>query len=725
MQPSVLSRSLVAIILCSTQTLVAYAKDGNELFDLDLETLMTIQVGTSADASAKGLSTPFSGDQVANGGRMGILGTKDIMDAPFSTTSHTQEFTQNQQAASIGEVLQYDSSVQLARGFGNFQQVYRVRGFPIFSDDMTYNGLYGILPRQYLAAELIERVEVLRGANAFINGAPPGVSGSFGGSIGAIPKRAPKQDLTRLTLGAQSASQSYAAADLARRTDDSRFGIRANGVDRRGDTGVDGETRALQLLTLGTDFRSNDLRISADLGYQDQQLDASPPSVTIDSGLPVPAAPKSDDNIAQPWTYSNEEDVFGTLRAEYDFTPQLTGWLAVGAREGEEDSIFSAFLTTTNAAGDFSASRFDVIHEDSVATGEFGLKGGFNTGGVQHQLTLSANTYENDSRNAYLIYNSFDSNLYQSTPVARPETPVFGGGDLNRPLITNTTKTSSLALADELSLLDEQLLLTLGARQQNIREYNFDYNTGAAQSSYDESQLTPAFAALYKFSPRYSGYINYMEGLLKGDITPSTNADGPVANGGQALAPYQTQQTELGVKYAGESLGAAIALFEIRKPLAGYNSNNALALVDDQIHRGLELSLYGEAAPSLKLLGGISLLDSDERGQDTIGAPNIQSNLGLEWDVPQIAGLSLNSHWMYTGSQFADMANTQKVPSWQRLDLGARYALKMTKQTLTIRANLENLAGSDYWASVGGFPGAGYLTQGNPRTLVVSAAIDF
>lgn len=725
MRVGVLSRALVATLLYFTHPLAAHADQGGDLLNLDLATLMTIQVGTSADASAKGLTVPHAGGQVANGGRLGILGTKEIMEAPFSMTSYTQEFTQNHQAASIGEVLQYDHSVQLARGFGNFQQVYRARGFPIFSDDMTYNGLYGILPRQYLAAELIERVDVLRGTNTFINGAPPGVSGSLGGSIGAVPKRAPKQDLTRITLGAQSASQSYAAADLSHRSDDSRFGIRANGVDRRGDTGVNGEARELQLLTLGTDFRSNDLRISADLGYQDQQLDASPPSVTTGSGLPIPDAPDASHNIGQPWTYSNAQDLFGTLRAEYDFKSQLTGWLAIGAREGEENSIFSAFLTTTNTTGDFSASRFDVIHEDSVTTGELGLRAGFHTGIVQHQLTLSANAYENDSRNAYLIYNSFTNNLYQPTPVALPETPVFGGGDLARPHITTTTKTASLALADELTLLDERLLLTLGARQQNIREYNFDYNTGAAQSHYDENQLTPALAALYKFSPRYSTYINYMEGLLKGDIAPTTNIDGPIANGGEALAPYQTQQTELGIKYSGKFLGAALALFEIRKPLAGYNSSNALALVDDQIHRGLELSLYGEAAPGLKLLGGISLLNTDERGKDTIGAPNIQSNLGLEWDVPQLAGLTLNSHWMYTGSQYADTANTQKVPSWQRLDLGARYAIKMATQTLNIRANLENAAGRDYWASVGGFPGAGYLTQGNPRTLVVSATIDF
>jgi iron complex outermembrane receptor protein len=42
---------------------------------------------------------------------------------------------------------------------------------------MAYNGLYGLLQRQYLAAELVERVEVLHGASAFLNGAAPGGSG--------------------------------------------------------------------------------------------------------------------------------------------------------------------------------------------------------------------------------------------------------------------------------------------------------------------------------------------------------------------------------------------------------------------------------------------------------------------------------------------------------------------------------------------------------------------
>ena len=97
-----------------------------------------------------------------------------MMDSPFASTNFTADIIREQQARSIADVLQNDPVVRVAKGFGNFQELYVMRGFPVYSDDMTYNGLYGVLPRQYVAAELSERVEVFRGASAFLNGAAPG-----------------------------------------------------------------------------------------------------------------------------------------------------------------------------------------------------------------------------------------------------------------------------------------------------------------------------------------------------------------------------------------------------------------------------------------------------------------------------------------------------------------------------------------------------------------------
>lgn len=149
-------------------------------------------ISASADASREGLVPEYEGGQVARGGRVGILGNKDYMRTPFTSTSYTNQLIRDQQAQSVADILQNDPSVRIARGFGNFQELYVMRGFPLYSDDIAYNGLYGLLPRQYVAAEFIERVEVFRGANAFLNGAAPGGTG-IGGAINILPKRAPQR----------------------------------------------------------------------------------------------------------------------------------------------------------------------------------------------------------------------------------------------------------------------------------------------------------------------------------------------------------------------------------------------------------------------------------------------------------------------------------------------------------------------------------------------------
>ena len=96
------------------------------------------------------LPDPYAGGQVAKGGRVGILGNLELLDTPFSGTNYTADLMLNQQADGVSEVLLNDPFVRVAQGFGNTQEVYLIRGYPAFSDDMTYNGIYGILPRQFV-----------------------------------------------------------------------------------------------------------------------------------------------------------------------------------------------------------------------------------------------------------------------------------------------------------------------------------------------------------------------------------------------------------------------------------------------------------------------------------------------------------------------------------------------------------------------------------------------
>lgn len=719
LKPSALSLVLAAL------TPLAYAQPAAQDEPKDSLELPTTVVRASADASAKGLPSAYAGGQVASGARIGVLGNADYMETPFNVTSYTDMLIEDQQAASIGEVLINDPAVRVARGFGNFQQVYLVRGLPIFSDDMSYNGLFGLLPRQYMGTEYVERVEVLRGANAFLYGAAPGGSG-LGGAINIVPKRAPNQALNQVTAGIRSGGQAYVAGDFARRSADNRFGLRLNLARRDGDTAVDGESTELDVVAIGADFRQGNLRLSADIGHQYHRQDESQPNITISAGLAIPSAPDADKSIAQPWSYSSARDTFGTLRAEYDFRDNLTGWIAGGLRKGDESGDF-ANPTVINAAGDTTAYRFANVREDDIKTGEAGLRGSFMTGPVGHTLTLSAAVFSSESRNAFGFsdFSGFGSNLYAPTDVTAPPTTAFIGGSFNNPLVTEEVSTRSIALADTLSFVDDRLRLTLGARHQQIETHSYDASSGAETADYSESAVTPIAGVVYQINPVLSAYANYIEGLVKGDVANAGFGQPPLNNEGQALEPYKTRQSEIGLKYDGGRIGGSIGLFQSRKPIGGVE-NNTYKVVDHQRNRGLELTAFGQPMPGLSILGGISLLDAEVDGNEAIGSPATQVNLGLDWMVPGTNGLSLDTRAIHTSSQYADLANTQKVPSWTRFDLGARYTTFISdEQQITLRARVENVADRNYWASAGGYPGAGYLTLGAPRTFIVSTTLDF
>lgn len=673
------------------------------------------------------LPPDYAGGQIARGGRVGLFGNLDMMDTPFNSTNYTAEFMRNLQAHSVADVVQSDPGVRVARGFGNFQELYVVRGFPVYSDDMGYNGLYGLLPRQYVAAEFLERVEVFRGANSFLNGAAPGGSG-IGGSFNLVPKRAPDRDLNRVTLGAESGVEGYGALDFARRFRDGDFGVRANAVRRDGETSVDNQERELSMVSLGMDYRGEQARLSADIGYQDHNIDAPRPSVTPFGG--IPPEPDSSMNFAQDWTFSSEKDGFGVARGEYDFTDVVSTWLAVGFRASEEHNNLAN--PTAAPSGEATTYRFENYREDRVKTGDAGVRFQFDTGALGHRLVASVSYFDLDSKNAFALspFDGLAFNLYRPVQLAQPTADSFVGGVLFSPRTTSRTKTRSFALADTLSFSEDRILVTLGGRYQNIEQTSYDYNSGAELSGYDEATVTPVFGVVVKPWENISLYANYIEGLLQGEEVPTLVGGVAVANAGEIFDPFQSKQYEIGAKYDGGTIGGTAAVFRITQPstvLVG----NVVKEDGEQRNQGIELSMYGELAGSVRVLGGVTLLDAENRrgnipandGKDVIGVPDTQANVGVEWELTD--GLSVDGRLVYTGSQAASADNVLEIPSWTRLDVGGRYQIKWDEREVTVRARVDNVTDENYWASVGGSFGANYLVLGGPRTFIVSASFDF
>jgi iron complex outermembrane recepter protein len=131
----------------------------------------------------------------------------------------------------------------------------------------------------------------------------------------------------------------------------------------------------------------------------------------------------------------------------------------------------------------------------------------------------------------------------------------------------------------------------------------------------------------------------------------------------------------------------------------------------------------------VRVVGGVTLLDgrlvrtalAANRGNRPIGVPEVQASLGAEWDLPGLPGLTLNGAVIYTGRQFVDLANTQALPDWARLDLGLRYTTRVAERPTTFRASILNVTDARYWTGVASF---GTFFQGAPRTYLLSMAVD-
>lgn len=684
----------------------------------------TLEATTVTGEASVSNPTPieYAGGQVGRGGQLGVLGNIDNMDAPFVVTSYTSKLIEDQQARTLGDVVKNDASVQVGNGFGNSAETFSIRGFAMNNDDLSFNGLYGILPRQVLPTQMIERVEILKGANAFLNGAAPGGSG-LGGAINIQPKRAGADPLTRATVDYTSDSQVGGSVDIGRRWGDAQqFGIRVNAAHRDGDTAVDDAGQRMTVGTVGLDYLGEQLRVSLDAGYQKYRYSHPRPTI-VPTGDSVPSPPSNDINYGQPWTYSELESTFGVLRAEYDFSSSWMGYAAIGTSHDREHGDYGQ-PRKVGGDGIGTVARLTVPYTRDSLSGEIGMRGRFQTGAVGHLVNVGVSRLQTRVRQAWEMSTPSPIDIYDPVYFDRPDTSLVGG-DLDDPHISSRTHLTSFALSDQLSFLDDRVLLTLGARHQTIKDKLYD-NAGVHTTTYDKSVWTPAYGLVVRPWEQVSFYANHIEGLSKGGTAPQGTS-----NEGENLAPYRTKQTELGVKLDFGNIGGNIGVFQIEKPQAHVNAAGVFEEAGSQRNRGLEVNVYGEPVRGVRLLGGVTFMDPELRGtaggaqdgNDATGVPRYQAVLGAEWDVPALTGLTLHAYVQRRGSQYVNIDNTAKIPAWTRIDLGARYAAKIDGRNVVWRAGVDNVTDKKYWSTVGN--DFGQVTQGMGRVYKLSMSVDF
>ncbi|MBI2239642.1 MAG: TonB-dependent receptor [Magnetospirillum gryphiswaldense] len=655
----------------------------------------------------------YHGGQVARGSRLGVLGNRDIMDTPFSTTSYTAELIQNQQARTLADVLENDPSVRFTTPGGHVMENFNIRGFDVSAADIAVNGMYGLAPYGHVPLEFAERVEVLRGPSALLTGIAP--DGSVGGLINLVPKRAGDKPQTTVTADYTSGSQYGGHVDAGRRFGaDNAFGARINAVHRDGETGVDGQEKGRDFASLALDYRGDRLRLSFD-GYMSREefANGSPFNAQMVSTIVNP--PVSDTNMF-PGLYGMQDYKTGVGRAEYDFNDHLTGYASFGVLSG----IQSGYITSTHVTGignsgwgtGYSVFRNEFLDSTSA---EAGLRGNFTTGDVGHEVVLGATRLEQATGFSY-IRASYATNIYN------PTATVLSAMSGDAPTQEKRTL-DSVALADTMSFLGDRVQATVGIRRQQVDVTTFD-NGGNQSGNYDEFAFTPAMGLVVKPVKDVSLYANYVEGLTKGQKVTNVNA----SNYGQVFAPFISKQFETGVKAETGTITNTLSLFQIQKNTL--TNSGTLYTEGVQRNRGVEWNVFGEIQPGLRALGGLTYISSkmikhankNLLGNEAYGVPNWRGVLGVEWDPPVLKGLTLEARALYTGEQYVNSTNTLRLTDWWRFDLGARYVMDVRGTDVAIRAYATNIFDQDYW--VGSFSD-GYLTLSEPRTFMVSTSVTF
>lgn len=673
-------------------------------------------------ATASTDSPVYSGGQVARRGSQGLLGSRDFMETPFSMTTYTSTTVKNQQARTLGDLIASDPSVRATNPAGGRYEQFTIRGFSLFNSDVAYNGLYGILPTYTIDMEMAERVDILKGPSQLINGVSP--RGSVGGGINVVPKRATDKPITSFTGSYASNNQLGGAVDVGRRFgEEDKFGIRFNGVKQAGDTEWDHQSVDREMAVLGLDFRGERLRLSTDIGHTERDTDAPQERVQVGANAQVPHASDVRDNYAQRWSKARTQDTFGTVNAEFDLSDSVMLYGGVGARKSDHDFLRHN-VSVTNDAGDFTVQPRDFTREENVRTATAGVRNWFHTGPVSHEVNLAASYFYMDFENGGARYANGRSNLYDPVQTPTPSNPTRQDDK-----VYTENRFSGVALSDTLGLFEDRLLLTLGARWQRVKVDDWTNNV-KGDTAYDEEKVSPSGGILFKATDKLSLYANYMEGLSQGKIAPSTSV-----NEDEIFPPFISRQVEVGAKYDAGPFAVTAAVFRIKQPAYATDaSTRVFGPNGKRENTGVELSVFGEPLKGTRLLGGVMFIDS-ELTDTTNGAvdgnrapatPKYNVNLGAEWDVPTVQGLTLTSRGIYSSAQYLDQSNTKEIDAWTRFDVGARYGFKIDEKNVTLRANIENVADKRYWSSAGASddsePG---LTLSTPRTYLLSATVDF
>ena len=693
---------LAAALLCST---LAHAQQASNA-------LPAVSVsGRSAD-------TPVS---------VGGFGDTPIAKLPIQATLLGSERLLDLGLSSLAGITALDASIGDAYNSQGYVSYLKIRGFDL---DNRFNYRRDGLPiNAETALSLANKssIEVLKGSFGIQAG-----TSAPGGLVNLVVKRPTAAPLSSLLLSFSERGTVEAGVDLSRRFGEAQvFGLRLNATAaelRPQLRDAKGERRAF---ALAGDWRvASDTLLEAEFEWNRQSQPSQPGFSLLGERLP-------DANSIDPRINLNNQDwsqpvVFDNHHASLRLLQRLNAdWKAqahLGLQRLKTDDRLAYPFGCSAADGTYYADRYcpngdfdqydfrsENERRDSDAL-DLSVAGYFVAAGLRHELSTG------------LLLSRFESH-FQRQIYSGPGTGNISGQlpakDLPAGTDENTNRderSREFYLRDTIQL-GAQWQAWLGLRHTRLTRDSVRTD-GSRPTHYTQSFTTPWLGLSYALSSQHMVYASWGKGV-ESEVTPNRSR---YTNAGQALPALKSEQFEFGLKAGSNTVDWSVNVFETQRPAwrdvgACDDENSCTRVADGKArHRGVE------AQADLKWHGGGLLAsamklrarrqgsaDSSINGLKPANVPESLLKLQARQNVG-LPGLQLQAGLVYEGARAVLPDNSLSIPSWTRLDLGARYEHSLGNQLLIWRFGVDNASNHRAWKESPYQYGHVYLYPLAPRT---------
>ena len=663
---------------------------------------------------------------VAREGSVGILGDKDTMETPFTTTNITQETIKSfgDPSQPLDSVLAISPSI---RPVGSvLHNDFQHRGFRSNGTNSFVNGVPGMFTQFNAPMYVVEKADVISGPNSGIIGTGTHYeTNAAGGIINFTTKRAGDQPITRLTLTHSGQSMAGAYFDLAHRFGgDKNWGARLMAEKVEGETAVDGQKVKSASIYVNIDHEDAKSKTNFFTGYRQNQVVGGQRWFKLAPALTrLPAVPKAKGNYAFDGMDKGSYGWMAILNHEQKFSKDWKAFLNAGFLKNKLNKNvmyrYSA-LVIKNDAGDFDLQEQTTTTPQRANYIQMGVSGKLRAGKTEHDLTLAVDRAwraREAAKSGGTVYNLGTGNIYTGI-INQHTAPTTAYEEV----MNNKTSIKGISLVDTITINKWDVLLGVHHHSANVKAYNL--STGRVSSSVDSSATTPTVALTYRPTKDTSVYVSHAEYFDVGSVVGAS-----YKNRGEILPPAKTKQNEIGVKYANKDVLYTLAFFDITQAnnIEVMRGADKYQLQDgEERHRGVELGVTGKIAPKWSLAAGLSYLRATSEktkggtndGRTIDGQPNWNGALMVRYAADE--KFSAFGRLSYAASAWT--CNEKfKVPSTAVLDLGMTYRTQIGTTPTTFGLTLYNALDREYWIASRSLESL-YLST--PRTIALTMSMD-